>query len=68
MHRHFGESNIVIDFNANKRWTTVSTVRSIKQRSMMAKEDSFERSFGIEVYIPDPNPTRPESRIRWVSV
>ena len=46
MHRHFGESNIVIDFNANKRWTTVSTVRSIKQRSMMAKEDSFERSFG----------------------
>ena len=46
MYRHFGESNIVIDFNANKGWTTVPTPRSIEQRSMMAKEDSFERSFG----------------------
>ena len=47
MYKHFGESNIVlIDFNANKGWTTVATPRSIEQRSMMAKEDSFERSFG----------------------
>ena len=46
MYRHFGESNIVIDFNANKGWTTVPTPRSIEQRSMMVKEDSFERSFG----------------------
>ena len=46
MYRHFGESNIVIDFNANKGWITVITPRSIEQRSMMAKEDSFERSFG----------------------
>ena len=46
MYRHFGESNIVIDLNANKGWTTVTTPRSIEQRSMMAKEDSFERSFG----------------------
>ena len=47
MYRHFGESNIVvIDFNANKGWTTVPTPRSIEQRSMMAKENSFERSFG----------------------
>ena len=46
MYRHFGESNIVIDLNANKGWTTVPTPRSIEQRSMMAKEDSFERSFG----------------------
>ena len=46
MYRHFGESNIVvIDFNANKGWTTVPTPRSIEQRSMMAKENSFERSF-----------------------
>ena len=45
MYRHFGESNIVIDFNTNKGWTTVPTPRSIEQRSMMAKEDSFERSF-----------------------
>ena len=44
MYRHFGESNIVIDFNANNGWTTVPTPRSIEQRSMMAKEDSFERS------------------------
>ena len=46
MYRHFGESNIVIDFNTNKGWITVITPRSIEQRSMMAKEDSFERSFG----------------------
>ena len=46
MHRHFGQSNSVTDFNAKIEWTTVSTPRSIKQRSMMAKEDSFERSFG----------------------
>ena len=46
MYRHFGESNIVIDFNANNGWTNVPTPRSIEQRSMMAKEDSFERSFG----------------------
>ena len=46
MYRHFGESTIVIDFNANKGLTTVTTPRSIEQRSMMAKEDSFERSFG----------------------
>ena len=46
MYRHFGESNIVIDFNANKGWTTVTTPRSIEQRSMMANEDSFEHSFG----------------------
>ena len=44
MYRHFGESKIVIDFNTNKGWTTVTTPRSIEQRSMMAKEDSFERS------------------------
>ena len=44
MYGHFGESNIVIDFNANKGLTTVPTPRSIEQRSMMAKEDSFERS------------------------
>ena len=44
MYRHFGESNIVIDFNANKGWTTVPTPRSIEQRSMMVKKDSFERS------------------------
>ena len=36
----------MIDFNANKGLTTVRTPRSIEQRSMMAKEDSFERSFG----------------------
>ena len=36
----------MIYFNANKGLTTVSTPRSIEQRSMMAKEDSFERSFG----------------------
>ena len=46
MYRHFGESNIVIDFNANKGLTVVPTPRSIELRSMMAKEDSFERSFG----------------------
>ena len=48
MYRHFGESNIVIDFNANKGWTTTTFTapRSIEQRSMMVKEDSFERSFG----------------------
>ena len=46
MYRHFGESNIVIDFNTNKGLATVPTPRSIEQRSMMAKEDSFERSFG----------------------
>ena len=47
MYRHFGEPNIVvIDFNVNKGFTTVPTPRSIEQRSMMAKEDSFERSFG----------------------
>ena len=46
MYKHFGEYNIVIDFNANKGLTTVPTPRSIEQRSMMAKEDSFERSFG----------------------
>ena len=46
MYRHFGESNIVIDFNADKGLTTVTTPRSIEQRSMMAKQDSFERSFG----------------------
>ena len=45
MYGHFGESNIVIDFNANKGWTTIPTPRSIEQRSMMAKENSFERSF-----------------------
>ena len=46
MYRHFGESNIVvIDSNANKGLTTVPTPRSIEQRSMMAKENSFERSF-----------------------
>ena len=46
MYRHFGESSIVIYFNADKGLTTVPTPRSIEQRSMMAKEDSFERSFG----------------------
>ena len=46
MYRQFGESNIVIDFNANKGLTTVTTPRSIEQRSMMAKEGSFERSLG----------------------
>ena len=35
----------MIDFNADKGLTTVTTPRSIEQRSMMAKEDSFERSF-----------------------
>ena len=45
MYRHFGECNIVIDFNEDKGWTTVTTPKSIEQRSMMAKEDSFERSF-----------------------
>ena len=46
MYRHLGESKIVIDFNTNKGLTIVPTPRSIEQRSMMAKEDSFERSFG----------------------
>ena len=46
MYRHFGESKIVLKpANANKGLTTVPTPRSIEQRSMMAKEDSFERSF-----------------------
>ena len=45
-YRHFAESNIVvIDFNTNKGWTTVTTPRSIEVRSMMEKYDSFERSF-----------------------
>ena len=46
MYRHLGECNIVIDFNANKGWTTVPTPTSIEQRSIIAKEDSFERIFG----------------------
>ena len=47
MYRHIGESNIVaIEFSVNKGLTTVPTPRSIEQRSMMAKENSFERSFG----------------------
>ena len=45
MYKHSGECNIVIDFNADKGLTTVTTPRSIEQRSMMVKEDSFERSF-----------------------
>ena len=46
LYRHFAESNIVvIDFNTNKGWTTVTTPRSIEVRSMMEKYDSFERSF-----------------------
>ena len=46
MYKHFGEYKIVIDFNTNKGLTTVPTPRSIEQRSMMGKENSFERSFG----------------------
>ena len=42
MYRHFGESNIVKDFNANKGWTTVTTPISIEQRRIMAKEDSLK--------------------------
>ena len=45
MYRHFGESKIVIDFNTNKGLTIVPTPKSIEQRSMMAKEDSFEPIF-----------------------
>ena len=42
MYRHFGESNIVKDFNANKGWTTVTSPISIEQRRIMAKEDSLK--------------------------
>ena len=42
---HFPEPKIVLrDLNTNKGWTTVTTPRSIEQRNMMEKEDSFERS------------------------
>ena len=39
MYSYFGGSNIVvIDFSANKGWTTVPTPRSIEERSMMEKK------------------------------